>query len=132
MKNIKTILALSCFTRIFFWIFILFISSPSWEVSFCLDNQAYPVVEPAKTTSNKEAVNIAKKYLNIEKTINYKIKIEEKIITAKAFNTYKSLEPGISSMCWVVTLIIPGAPGASRTVYVDKESGEILGGYSSK
>jgi len=132
MKNIKPILSLSCFTRIFFWIFILFISSPSWEVSFCLDSQAYPVIEPAKATSNKEAVDIARKYLNIEKTINYKIKIEEKIITAKAFNTYKSLEPGISRMCWVVTLIVPGAPGASRTVYVDKESGEILGGYSSK
>ena len=132
MKNIEHTIALSCFTRIFFWIFILFITSPSWAVSFCVENETYAVNEPAKATSNEDAVNIAKQYLNIEDTINYKIKIEEKVITANTFNTYKSLEPGMNRLCWVVTLIIPDAVGASRTVYVDKESGEILGGYSSK
>jgi hypothetical protein len=132
MKIIEHTIALSCFTRIFFWIFILFITDPSWTVSFCVENETYPVNEPAKATSNEEAVNIAKEYLNIENTINYKIKIEEKVITANAFNTYKILEPGINRLCWVVTLMAPDAFGASRTVYVDKESGEILGGYSSK
>ena len=132
MKNIEPTIALSCFTRIFFWIFILFITSPSWAGGFCVENETYPVKEPGKATSNEEAVNIAKEYLNIENTINYKIKIEEKVITANAFNTYKTLEPGINRLCWVVTLIVSDAVGASRTVYVDKESGEILGGYSSK
>ena len=132
MKNIEPTIVLSCFTRIFFWIFILFITSPSWTIGFCVENETYPVKEPAKATSNEEAVNIAKEYLNIENTINYKIKIEEKVITANAFNTYKILEPGINRLCWVVTLIVSDAVGASRTVYVDKESGEILGGYSSK
>jgi hypothetical protein len=132
MKNIEPTKALSCFTHIFFWIFILFITNPSWAVSYCVENETNPVNEPAKTINNEEAVNIAKEYLNIENTINYKIKIEEKIITANAFNTYKILEPGINRLCWVVTLIVPDAVGAGRTVYVDKESGEILGGYSSK
>ena len=132
MKNIGHTIVLSCFARIFFWIFILFITSPSWAVSFCVENETYAVNEPAKATSNEDAVNIAKQYLNIENTINYKIMIEEKVITANTFNTYKSLELGVNRLCWVVTLIIPDAVGASRTVYVDKESGEILGGYSSK
>ena len=132
MKNIEPTIALRCFTRIFFGIFILFITSPSWAVSFCVENVTYPVNGLSKAISNEEAVNIAKEYLNIENTINYKIKIEEKVITAKAFNTYKTLEPGINRLCWVVTLIVSDAVGASRTVYVDKESGEILGGYSSK
>ncbi len=132
MKNIKPTIVLSCFARIFFWIFILFITSPSWAVSFCVENETHAVNEPPKATSHEDAVNIAKQYLNIENTINYKIKIEEKVITADTFNTYKSLEPGMNRLCWVVTLIIPDAVGASRTVYVDKESGEILGGYSSK
>jgi len=132
MKNIEPTIALSCFTRIFLGVFILFITSPSWAVGFCIKNVTYPVNGPAKAISNEEAVNIAKEYLNIENTINYKIKIEEKVITADTFNTYKMLEPGINRLCWVVTIIVPDAVGASRTVYVDKESGEILGGYSSK
>jgi hypothetical protein len=132
MKNIDATIALSCFTRIVFGVFILFITSPSWAVSFCVENVIYPVNEPAKATSNEEAIDIAKEYLNIENTINYKIKIEEKVITDDTFNTYKILVPGSSRLCWVVTLIVPDAVGASRTVYVDKESGEILGGYSSK
>jgi hypothetical protein len=132
MKNIEPTKALRCFTRIFFWVFILFITSSSWAVSFCVENETYPVNEPAKATSNEEAVNIAKEYLNIENTTNYKIKIEEKVITANTFNTYKILEPGFNRLCWVVTLIVFDAVGASRTVYVDKESGDILGGYSSK
>ena len=132
MKNIEPTIAWSCFTRTFFSVFILFVTSPSWAGGLCAENVTSSANEPAKTISNEEAVNIAKEYLNIENTINYKIKIEEKVITAKAFNTYKTLEPGINRLCWVVTLIVSDAVGASRTVYVDKESGEILGGYSSK
>ena len=132
MKNIKNTLALSCFTCIICWIFILFITGPSWAFMFCAENQAYPAIEPAKVYSNEDALNIAKQYLNIENTKNYKIKIEEKVITANTFNTYKILEPGINKLCWAVTFIAPDAVGAGRTVYVDKESGEILGGYSSK
>jgi hypothetical protein len=132
MKNIQRSIVLSCSSRIYFWIFILFFTSPSWTVGFCVENETDPVSEPAKATSNEEAVDIAREYLNIENTINYKIQIEEKVITADTFNTYKILEPGINRSCWVVTLIVPDAVGAGRTVYVDKESGEILGGYSSK
>jgi hypothetical protein len=132
MKSIQRTVALSCFSRIYFWIFILIFASPSWTVGFCVENKTDPVNEPAKATSNEEAVDIAREYLNIENTINYKIQIEEKVITADTFNTYKILEPGINRPCWVVTLIVPDAVGAGRTVYVDKESGEILGGYSSK
>ena len=117
---------------VFFWIFILFITSPSWSISLCVEYQTYPVIDPAHATSSEDAVNIAKKYLNIENPLNYKIKIEDKVITENAFNTYKVLEPGILRLCWVVIFIAPDAAGASRTVYVDKESGEILGGYSSK
>ena len=132
MKNIEPTIALRCFTRTFFSVFILFVTSPSWAVGFCAENVISSVNEPAKTISNEEAVNIAKAYLNIENTVNYKIKIEEKVITADTFNTYKILEPGINRLCWVVTFIVSDAVGAGRTVYVDKESGEILGGYSSK
>ena len=132
MKNIKNSLSLSCFIRIICWILILFITSPSWAFIFCAENQATPAIEPAKAYSNEDAVNIAKQYLNIENTKNYKIKIQEKVITAHTFNTYKILEPGINRLCWVVTFIAPDAVGAGRTVYVDKESGKILGGYSSK
>ena len=116
----------------FFWIFILVISSPSWAFCAQAENETYPVIKPAKTTSKEAAIRIAKEYLNIENTINHKIKIEEKVITAQSFNTYQTLELGIIRKCWVVTLIVPDAVGASRTVYVDKESGEILGGYASK
>jgi len=132
MKNIEDIIASGSFSRILFWLFILFITSPTGAVSFRAENEAYPVNEPTKVISNGEAVNIARKYLNIENTKNYKTKIEEKVITAIAFNTYKTLEPGINRLCWIVTLIIPDAVGASRTVYIDKKTGEILGGYSSK
>jgi hypothetical protein len=132
MKNIEHTITSSSLTRIFFWLFIYIITSPTWAASFCAENEAYPVNEPAKVISNEEAVNIAGEYLNIKDTKNYNIKIEEKIITANAFNTYKILEPGINRLCWIVTLIVPDAVGASRTVYIDKKSGEILGGYSSK
>ena len=132
MKDILHIIALTPSTRIFFWLFILFITSPTWAVSFCAENELYPLNEPAKILSNEDAVNIAREYLGVENTINYKIKIEEKIITANTVNTYKILEPGINRLCWIVTLIVPDTVGASRTVYIDKISGEILGGYSSK
>ena len=132
MKNIETTIALSYFTRIFLGFFILFITSPSWAVSFCVENVTYPVNGLSKAISNEEAVNIAGEYLNIKNMKNYKTKIEEKVITANAFNTYKILEPGINRLCWIVTLIVPNAVGASKTVYIDKKSGEILGGYSSK
>ena len=132
MKDSEHIIVLNRFTRIFLGLFILFISSPTWTVSFCAQNEPYPVNEPAKVISNEDAVNIAREYLNIENTKNYKTKIEEKVITANAFNTYKILEPGINRLCWIVTLVVPDAVGAGRTVYIDKKSGEILGGYSSK
>ena len=131
MDNYKTTsyFLINC---MFFCALILAVTSPSWAAGFCVENETYPRNEPAKATSKEEAVNIAKEYLNIETTKDYKIKIEEKVITANTFNTYKILEPGIHRLCWVVALIIPDAVGASRTVYVDIESGEILGGYSSK
>jgi len=132
MKNIEHTIASSSLTRIFFWLFILIITSPTWAASFCAENEAYPVNEPVNVISNEEAVNIAGEYLNIKNMKNYKTKIEEKVITANAFNTYKILEPGINRLCWIVTLIVPNAVGASKTVYIDKKSGEILGGYSSK
>jgi hypothetical protein len=111
---------------------MLSLASLIWEVGFCAENEAFPVNEPPKVISNEEAVDIAREYLNMGDTKNYKTKIEEKVITANAFNTYKILEPGINRMCWIVTLIVPDAVGASRTVYIDKKTGEILGGYSSK
>jgi hypothetical protein len=132
MKNIGCTIASRRFTCIFLWIFLLTIPKPSWAASYCLENKSYQIIEPTKAVGIKEAVGIAKEYLKIEDTINYKIQIEERVITADAFNTYKILEPGISRLCWVVTIIAPDAVGAGRTVYVDKESGEILGGYSSK
>ena len=132
MKNIGYTIASSCFSCVFLWIFILLIPAPSWTASYCVENKSYPIKEPAKAKRIEEAVSLAKEYLNIEDTINYKIKIEERVITRDTFNTYKVLEPGISRLCWVVTIIVPSAAGAGRTVYVDKESGEILGGYSSK
>ena len=132
MKDIVHIIALTRSTRIFFWLFILFINSPAWAVSFCAENESYPVNQPAKILSTEDAVNIAREYLGVENTINFKIKIEEEIITANTFNTYKILEPGINRLCWIVTLIVPDTVGVSRTVYIDKKSGEILGGYSSK
>ena len=132
MKDIVHIIALTRSTRIFFWLFILFINSPAWAVSFCAVNESYLVNQPAKILSTEDAVNIAREYLGVENTINFKIKIEEEIITANTFNTYKILEPGINRLCWIVTLIVPDTVGVSRTVYIDKKSGEILGGYSSK
>jgi len=132
MKNIGYTIASSRFTCIFLWILILLIPEPSWAASYCVENKAYPIKEPTKAKRIEEAVRLAREYLNIEDTTNYKIQIEERVITTDAFNTYKVLEPGISRLCWVVTIIAPDAVGAGRTVYVDKESGEILGGYSSK
>jgi len=132
MENIEPTKALSCFTRIYFWLFIIFIANPSWAGSFCVENGTYPVNESAKAISKEEAASIAREYLNIENTKYYTIEFEDKVITADTFNTYKILETGMNRLCWVVTLIVPDAVGAGRTVYVDKESGEILGGYSSK
>jgi hypothetical protein len=131
-ENYRTHHRLELFYPHCFWVFILFVTIPSWAAGFCTDSVTSSVNEPAKAISNEEAVNIAKEYLNIKNTINYKIKIEEKVIAADTFNAYKILEPGINRLCWVVTLIVPDAFGAGRTVFVDKENGEILGGYSSK
>lgn len=132
MKDIDHIIASRSFTGILFWLFMVSMASLIWEVGFCAENEAYPVNEPAKVISNEEAVNIAREYLNIKNTKNYKTKIDEKVITANTFNSYKILEPGINRLCWIVTLIVPDAVGAGKTVYIDKKSGEILGGYSSK
>jgi hypothetical protein len=111
---------------------MLSMASLIWEVGCCAENEAYPVNDPANAISDEEAVNIAREYLNIENTKNYKTKLDEKVITANTFNSYKILEPGINRLCWIVTLIVPDAVGAGKTVYIDKKSGEILGGYSSK
>ncbi len=132
MKDIDHIIASRSFSRIFFWLFMLSMAGLIWEVGCCAENEAYPVNDPANAISDEEAVNIAREYLNIENTKNYKTKLDEKVITANTFNSYKILEPGINRLCWIVTLIVPDAVGAGKTVYIDKKSGEILGGYSSK
>lgn len=132
MKKIGYAIASCLSTCIFLWIFILIFPKPAWAASYCSENKTYPMKEPTKATRIEKAVSLAKEYLNIEDTINYKIQVEERVITTDAFNTYKVLEPGTSRLCWVVTIIAPDTVGAGRTVYVDKESGEILGGYSSK
>ena len=132
MKKTKHTMAISRFICMILWISILFIPQTSWEASYCVENNTRLANEPARTTSNQEAVSIAKEYLGIDNTSDYKIEIAERVITADVFNTYKVLEPGIRRLCWVVTIIAPDAVGAGRTVYVDKESGEILGGFSSK
>jgi hypothetical protein len=132
MKKIGYTIASSLFSCIFLWMFLLIFPKPAWSAGSCSENKTYPIKEPAKATCIEKAVSLAKEYLNIEDTINYKIQIEERVITTDAFNTYKVLEPGTSRLCWVVTIIAPDTVGAGRTVYVDKESGDILGGYSSK
>ena len=130
MKKIGKTLASYLFICIFLWIFIF--PKPAWGGSSCSENKPSPIKEPVKGIRIEKAVSLAKEYLNIEDTINYKIQIEEKVITTDAFNTYKVLKAGTSRLCWVVTIIVPDTVGAGRTVYVDKESGDILGGYSSK
>ena len=130
MKKTGTTIASYLFFCIFLWILIF--PKPAWAASYCYENKTYPIKEPAKAIRMEKAVSLAKEYLNVEDTINYKIQIEERVITTDAFNTYKILEPGTSRLCWVVTMIAPDTVGAGRTVYVDKENGDILGGYSSK
>ena len=130
MKKIGYTIAACLFICIFLWIFIF--PKSAWAASSCSENETYPIKEPAKAIRIDKAVILAKEYLNIEDTINYKIQIEERVITTDAFNTYKVLKAGTSRLCWVVTIIVPDTVGAGRTVYVDKESGDILGGYSSK
>ena len=132
MKNIKHTMTISRFICIILWISILFIPQPSWEAGDYVENNTRLANEPAGATTTEDAVILAKEYLGIDNTSDYKIEIAERIITADEFNTYRVLEPGISRWCWVVTIINPDAVGAGRTVYVDKESGEILGGFSSK
>ncbi len=130
MKKIGYAIVPCLFICIFLWIFIF--PKPAWAASSCSENKTSPIKEPAKAIPIEKAVSLAKEYLNIEDTINYKIQIEEKVITTDAFNTYKVLEAGTSRLCWIVTIIAPDTVGAGRTVYVDKERGDILGGYSSK
>ena len=130
MKKIGYTIASCLFICIFLWILIF--PKLVWAASDCSENKTYPIKEPTKATCIEKAVSLAKEYLNIDDTINYKIQIEERVITTDAFNTYKVLEPGTSRLCWVVTIIALDTVGAGKTVYVDKESGEIFGGYSSK
>lgn len=132
MQKIGYAVASCLYIGIFFWIFILIFPKPAWVASYCSENKTYPIKEPAKAIRIEKAVSLAKEYLSIEDTINYKIQIEERVITTDAFNTYKVLKAGTSRLCWVVTIFAPDTVGAGRTVYVDKESGDILGGYSSK
>lgn len=123
---------MGCFAAIFFWIILIIIAFPSHAASLCEGKGTLPANEPVKAISEAEALKIARDYLKIENKANYKIKIEEKIITTNAINTYRILKPGITRLCWIVTFIVPDAVGASRTVYVDQKGGEILGGFSSK
>ena len=132
MIKTKHTMAISQFICMILWISILFIPQPSWEACYYVENTTRLVNEQAGATSTEEAVILAKAYLGIDNPSDYKIEIAERVITADEFNTYRVLEPGISRLCWVVTIIAPDAVGAGRTVYVDKESGEILGGFSSK
>jgi len=82
--------------------------------------------------SKGQAIRIAQSYLQIQNLKEYKIKVESELITSDSYNTYKKLGNRIRKIAWVVTFIMPEGIGASRTVYVDKKKGEILGGYSSK
>jgi hypothetical protein len=130
MKKIGYAIAPCLFICIFLWIYIF--PKPAWATGSASKSKTSPIKEPAKAIGIEKAVSLAKEYLKIEDTINYKIQIEERVITTDAFNTYKVLEAGTIRLCWVVTMIAPDTVGAGRTVYVDKESGDILGGYSSK
>lgn len=130
MKRIQNATVLRAIACLFIGISLLLITDPVRSIGFCVENETPSANESVRAINVEEAVNIAREYLNIENTKNYKIK--EKAITADTFNTYRVLQSDTKRLCWVVTFIVPDAVGNSRTVYVDKESGEILGGYSSK
>ena len=107
MKNIEHTIALSCFTRIFFWIFILFISSPSWAVSFRVENETYPVIEPAKATFKQKTI----------------IKVTQQstggqifILALKTWSSCRALSPmgwklGQDSLLFNIQKPIPACPG---------------------
>ena len=78
------------------------------------------------------AIYLAQRYLKIEDVRNYDIKVEESVVTSETYNTYRRLDKEVKREAWVVTFSVRKAVGASRTVYVDKQTGEILGGFSSK
>jgi len=82
--------------------------------------------------TKERAIYLAQRYLKIEDTKQYEIKTEEAVVTSETHNTYRRLEKGVKRDAWVVTFSVPNAIGSSRTVYVDKRNGEILGGFSSK
>ena len=130
-KNLHST-ALRYFTHVLSIIALFLIASPIRSVPCCVQIETQPANKSVQAINAEDAVNISKEYLSIENTKEYKIIIKEKVITADAFNTYRVLESGIKRSCWVVTLIVPDSFGNSRTVYVDKENGEVLGGYSSK
>ena len=132
MKRIRHAVASRSFIRIFTGILFLLIASHVKPVGFCFENEIRPANESTRIIKVEEAVHISREYLGIENTHNFEIDIRDEVITADTFNTYRALESGIKRSCWAVTFIVPNAAGSSRTVYVDKESGEILGGYSSK
>jgi hypothetical protein len=132
MKRTRHAAALRSFIRIFIGISFLLIASQDKPAGFCFEKDTRPANESTRVINGEEAVHISREYLGIENTKNFQITIKDKVITADTFNTYRALESGIKRLCWVVTFIVPNAVGSSRTVYVDKESGEILGGYSSK
>lgn len=88
--------------------------------------------ETSISITKDEAICLAQRYLKIEDTRKYSIRVEEMVITSETYNTYRQLRKGIRREAWVVTFSVPDAVGASRTVYVDKRTGEILGGFSSK
>ena len=132
MKSIQQATFLKSFTRILIGFSLLLISSPVSPVGLCAENEIQPAPLAVKDITIEEAVNISREYLKIKNAKDYQIIIKDKVITADAFNTYRVLESGVKRLCWVVTFVVPDAVGGGRTVYVDRENGEILGGYSSK
>ena len=132
MKRIQHARSLKCFTRILIGFSLLLIAGPVKPVGFCAENETQPAPSLIQDITIEEAVNISRDYLKIKSTKNYQVIITDKVITADAFNTYRVLESGVKRTCWVVTFVVPDTVGGGKTVYVDKENGEILGGYSSK
>ena len=82
--------------------------------------------------TDHDAILIAQKYLNIQNIKKYDVIVRQEKVTDDSYNTYRELRKGTSIECWIVTFVVPDAVGASRTVYVSKGNGEVMGGYSSK
>lgn len=123
-------------------ILVVFLMSPSVSGQDGTSNEIAPYLIPVQhraavskstvTIAKDRAIVLAQRYLKIEDIKQYDISVEESIVTSETYNTYRRLEKGVKREAWVVTFSMSRAVGASRTVYVDKETGEVLGGFSSK